>query len=498
MKQTTTIQTLVLAMAFTSPLWSQVNDPVVWTFGGIYTELPGYSGIHNLDPSLSATNTLGIPMASQVAYVDSVIGFNGTAVPPKRNQVIIGHSQGGLRALAVAKDMVNQAKALQTADPSLPGPQDYLKGVITLNAPVEGFSPLAQGVAVIRNTVAGHAATLANGVSAINEAFGTDIVSVIADKAGLDAAAKETARKMLADPTMMVSAAMARLLAPGVDNEQSTAPNSALDMSRTSPWYQSNIAKSGYWTVVVVWQSGIAGFLYPTFYYVYNPGQGLIPPEVKLGYIYGDDHSFNRVAASVLTSLRGDKSQEASTASNIGLARWGVELGSSAAFYVLDAQGKALDAQDSFASFWSWLVPYDGSYHVQAVRKHAQAINAQALGDLAANLDSVVASDLGSTDNDGFIPVPDQFDNNLGSTDGTTTLGGSPINKDVLKIHASTTHFNALYQSEVWGTEGTSSVGFDTGGSRGRVGTTGAVRTYLNYLGVPATIDTVRGDWTVP
>lgn len=472
------------------------NEPVLWTFGGINTTLPGYTGVHN--PGIAADNTIGIPMADQVAYVTSKLGFTPTEAPSFQNQVILAHSQGGLRALAFARGLVNTAKAQRRNNPSLPAPQDYLRGVITINSPVQGYFPLAQGRAAIRDKLTKHSTTVSEGLSALKEAFGTDIPSIIASKAGMNKAARSHLEELLKDPTLMADAAIGRLLAPGVENAVPD-PNSALDMARGSSWYQQNISAPGTWKL----RMGANMF---SWYWIYIPPKGLIPPEVRIAYIYGDNSDFDHFAASAIPGL--DRSQQftlptleqLTTFQNlppwymVKLAREATGTAGSLAEVVLDGVAEALDIRDAAEEALDDVTFWDNTYHGEfggdAKAKRAQARGAEALAHFALHIDEVMADSLGTPTHDGFIPVTDQYDAAIGTTD-SGTLGGSPIDLNRKAVLAKTGHLDALYHPALWGTEGVAAVGFDNG----RVGGSGLVRDYLRALGLPQSLDALRADW---
>lgn len=64
------------------------------------------------------------------------------------------------------------------------------------------------------------------GIGSLNEAFGVDLVSLVGNFANRDASAISETKAMLNGKSFLVNKAMARLLAPGVESEESTALSS--------------------------------------------------------------------------------------------------------------------------------------------------------------------------------------------------------------------------------------------------------------------------------
>jgi hypothetical protein len=85
------------------------------------------------------------------------------------NPVLIGHSQGGIRALSYANYM--EIKEKEAAGKNyVESLANHAAGVISIGGPIKGFTPLTGGEPVFANRVRGVVTDIANGVDAIKYA----------------------------------------------------------------------------------------------------------------------------------------------------------------------------------------------------------------------------------------------------------------------------------------------------------------------------------------
>jgi hypothetical protein len=192
-------------------------------------------------------------------------------------------------------------------------------------------------------------------------------------------------------------------------------------------------------------------------------------------------HDFDQAVADLLIQFGAipcDEATESNAIQCIKCVRFGTHIATSGAAGALKAQASGLEIRDKWEDFWN--SSYDGRYYNQAVAKRAEAAKASALDNLILTVNQSVADILGAVDSDFIVPVADQYDAAIGA--GGVSLGGKPIDSVYKWRRTNSNHASCLFNPEIWGTEGYATVGFN----KSKVGQSGAIRSYLQLLGISA------------
>lgn len=230
----------------------------------------------------------------------------GTADQPGRKKFIIAHSQGGLRALALA----HLAKERGTAGD--------LAGIVVINSPVKGFSPLRSGLDPLRNKVnhltrkvGGFAGALVN----VGFGWGGGWWNLVGDALGLPVAITPLLNWILGLVPAKTAGTEAYNFIQMIVKAPSGYEGTITDMSPTSTFVKTNIAPSyekvpqGHWVKTQV-QTGFDTRLGQPIYttqllYVQDPPTTQkitkLDPDTPVGFIKGNNPD---VAAGIDKSLR--------------------------------------------------------------------------------------------------------------------------------------------------------------------------------------------------
>lgn len=355
-----------------------------------------------------------IPLGNQLDYLKNHPNMQ------TQNGVIVGHSQGGLRAVALSgyikRNSISNTK---------------LNTIITIGAPVQGFSPLLKGVGGLRNEVRGAANTL------------TNAINIAAGKVGMNP-------NLSVDSILEASGLKGGMMGLVTDQNNNGEGTSIPDMHPNSAFIRNNIYSVDIKVKVVKVQVGRGQF--KPIFIVEKKEKFQLPTDVKYGFIVGKNsdvlelaHDMGVLKDKLSFNVGGFKfSVHPKTANNWLVT--GLSLASTA--YALD------EASHRFWQNIHWLKFWD----------HRDYRREKALGDhcarkkreidagknwaknYEANFSKILGTKVG--ENDSFIPVKDQ------SIDVNKFGGITVDNKNGRFESANLHHVNEATSREVWGTGG--------------------------------------------
>ena len=388
---------------------------------GVGNELPGY-----VPKPGSPNNTMWINMTNQVNHMVSQIGS-------KENQVLIAHSQGGLRALGYAKTMGDANKA------------DKIKALITIGSPVMGSSTLRQGVDVIKTRLDAIIKTFAEGARLTAQVYGMD-----ANYQNVLDGMKITGFETDSLTTSLFGKSLAQLM---------SQENGILDTSPNSQWYKNNVGPQI--TTVGHWVSVPTGFSWLPYYYYYvidsTTTSPKIPSNIPIGYVVGEKKSLQHVVWDnmKLSAIYANQKLTYWDKLKVAYAPGLASLALMNAAYRWRADESQKRDMDYWAEFWDNANIFDGDsyrghYMVMAQQSSRNAAACGAAQDIADNYQAYYDNILGSTTHDGLIVSDDQFANFT----GTKNLGGRAFdnqNPDGSIFKTQTNHITEKYNRTIWG-----------------------------------------------
>lgn len=337
-----------------------------------------------------------------------------------KDVVIVAHSQGGLRAVALAgylqRNDINSIK---------------LDTIITIGAPVKGFSPLLKGVGGLRNEIRGAADLLVNGMN------------IAAGKVGLD-------------PRLSVDSV---LTAIGLDNglmdliidQNNDAENTSIpEMHPNSKFIRDNVYSVD--TKIKVAKVQFSRGQYKPLYIVEKKENYKLPKNINYGFIVGSDSDILDLAGEVdivkekLTVDLGfyKFTIHPKTANNL-LIRG---LSTAAGAYSLDEASHRFWQNIHWFKFWD----HRDYRREKALGDHCarkkNELNRAAnwARNYEANCSKILGTEVGG--NDCFIPVKDQsIDFNKINGNAVDKLNGRFESPNL-------NHLNEMYSQEIWGEGG--------------------------------------------
>ncbi len=401
---------LILVSLFCTLLGAQVpNDDTLKFFRGVGSKFMG------VDSNF-------VTMEDQLQHVDAKLS-GGT----KLN--IVGHSQGGLRALAYA--------SYQQQHGRLP---DNIANVISIGGPTTGFSPLAQGVQVLQTKLDDASTTINGGMQAVmNLSLVPKGTFEILQNGGVSG---------LLQTLGLNNSSLPALLAAVDDVKQSYK-----DMKPDSDFLTKYIVKNTYeW---LVFRTPLGRIISVKLFKIRSDWK--LPKPVKYGFIVGTSSDILKTADDL----------------NLKVPIAGMTVApSKVASYYVKATGLASAAWDAIHTSYdieaSLLNPWMYPGHRRDARKLAN--NASAWRDKAkqgydwvSNCESNFSSILGTAvnENDSFIPTRDQYID-------VAEFGGSYIQNETKgRFAGAYNHLSETTHPDIWGAGG--SLDINTIGADGKL-----------------------------
>jgi hypothetical protein len=408
------------------------------------------TGSSYADPSNpgSRLDTSIVPMAKSLA--DAYSTFKNVDRP-----ILVGHSQGGSRALAYANYMAMRGQAAE--------------GIISIGGPVRGFSPLKGGVGVFANRVKGVVDDVAEGFDAMVYALLSPFIGIFAGVPitrcaepligaivcmNKDQPAGDIVNMLIygrvpinKNAELTISNELIADFTPGSAYQNTYLTPQAVDV----PGYNVKVADGGHleyiWTTtkilgikvgfwVLTWVTDYkTAYVAPT--YKDNP---LLATSTKIAYVYGTNKS---VAAFARDAGAGDKWDTA--------APWieAVAYLSDAA-YALCTSYAIIDGAGAVVAACTLNIPLAVVLAAKAVTDGVKASDAATLAKLAHNPDYLLNERIYNTSaSDGFVTV-DSTSLPLSTTGGSSWTGVAGPNL----YSINTSHNNLCKNEEIWGANG--------------------------------------------
>lgn len=391
---------------FAASVFSQTMDPNLKFFRGIRSDFMG-------------TQSQYVPMEQQVQYVNSVIGNPGQPVN------IVGHSQGGLRALGYA-GLLNQT-----------GRAGNIKNIVSIGGPVRGFSPLAKGAAVLKDDIDKAANKISGGLQAVDK-LGVDIDGLSKIRANGGLAGLLTAFSV--DGTLFTE------LVQNADNSSM----SFRDMKPGSAFIQKNVVSNTieYRNVETVVPSLFKKKRIITVRIPTSVTKYALPANVSYGFIVGNNSDVLEMAEDY-----------GATGYYIGNTRWQIPPTSMDGYYCLATsiaaqlwKAKEVLAHADYLRYKAGLF-YPG-HAKDALKKEKDAAawekKANAGYDWVYHYEKNIATILGTgvNGNDSFIPCGDQYID-------VAAFGGRYIDRETKgKFEGKYNHLTETNHTDIWGSGG--------------------------------------------
>lgn len=478
----------VFCLVFGGALGAQQGPNSVLLFPGIETLItPQYEEADGTVSYGPQQDGLTMPMDTQVARTRQFVTKRLGGTP---NQVLVGHSQGGLRAMGYYHN-----PALTSSERS------RIKSIITIGSPIRGFSPLANGNVSLRNKLTGILDPLLRGIPAAlllrdfpeipgNPNAGTTqrffhfvTSDPMVQNVITDTKAKESLKSLAELPVVEML---------GLDEAGLTANYPALrDLSPNSAFIQNATKIENRPVVRRVFKSAVSkDYLHPVSFLLGFPimidrkiplgtrgstftelknGQYItydlvtvmepvatatLPSTVRIGHVVGTEAS----AIRMLGHSRGEDMDEFNQNFMLGITAYGLAMWNQGAIH--HANSFAL-ASMAYGLMWGWdPTTWASAIQLMTLSNHILASSNACFRarDRALNLVTMLNNDFyGSPQHDGFIPVSDQ---SLARNQGTShMLGGSRGLIDKLgnaryEIQLPINHSVEKTDPEIWGPEG--------------------------------------------
>lgn len=359
-----------------------------------------------------------VPMQNQLSYVDTQIGsITGLK--------LVGHSQGGLRAISYAGYLKNNGRAAN------------MDTVISIGGPVLGFSPLVQGVGVLKNKVDRAVDTLNNGWQAVinlnDKPKGTDEVLSNGGIEGLLAAfqLKDSGFVNGLDDFIEVAKHPEGTSIPDMIPGSNFMKNNVMEQKITWTWVRRGWFCYPVGKVEKIWK---------------------LPAETKYGFVVGQDSDPLKLADEMLDGgleVYKDNNWTIKTSTKNLKDLYCLATGvSSCAWYGIEVYNNVLKA-------CAWFKWWDRSdyrrYKRYANNAREWRFKANDGKDWAKNYEARFAALLGTgvKGHDCFIPARDQY------IDVQREFGGNYVDKisqgKFTGTSATFNHLNEEYHEEIWG-----------------------------------------------
>lgn len=407
---------LLIALSIAVMTFGQETDPRLKMFKGIGTPFAGKE------------NSLFVPMNDQMVYA-----YN--ALKNTAGLKLVGHSQGGLRAVGLAGYMKNKGE----------GKENNIDTVISIGSLVLGFSPLAQGTYVLKNKIDDAADTLRKGWFAatslssheqppdVNDVKNGGGVEGLIDAFGIDASGIKD----------MVSAATT----PG--------NNSVSDMHPGSIFIWDDIYGPDYKMEPFTYT--IPGFFGtpPQTFTVYiawplSSSKWRLPSNPKYGFVVGEDSDVLRMAKQHIRPDAFYKDPHLLKSAYVS-AVYGAEL----AWWVVEGREGTLRALAAL-KFWDQtdFNHHDGRWKRAIDLKHAARWGHEWANQYMTKFSEILGTASPSASgskygHDSFIPVKDQYID-------VAAFGGKYVDEVTKGKFTGTgvgfNHYNETVDPAIWGT----------------------------------------------
>ncbi|MFZ5368402.1 MAG: hypothetical protein ACOZCE_09230 [Spirochaetota bacterium] len=137
----------IVLLVFSSSLFADTTTSLYGIF------FPGIKTNYSVPGESTSKNTASVAMEQQLKDAYTLFGNY-------QQQVVIGHSQGGFRALGYANYLKEKGEA------------DKLKAVISIGAPARGFTPLIKGKDDLSRRIDDKVKATINGINSCFSVFG--------------------------------------------------------------------------------------------------------------------------------------------------------------------------------------------------------------------------------------------------------------------------------------------------------------------------------------
>lgn len=411
---------IFILVAFSGSLFADTGS----TLYGIF-----FPGI-NTDYTVNGVSKNTATTAMETQLKDAYTLFN-----QYQEQVVIGHSQGGYRALGYANYLKEKGEA------------DKLKAIISIGAPARGFTPLIKGKDDLSRRIDNKVKITINGIYSCFSVLGIGNVTsaipwLLAGGTGSHALYRAIVPFFVngfsfqdwnsPSSVKMISNVLGKIVSDEVMTDFN--PNSTYLKERIAPSY---IPAQGHWVKVKIGEIRIWSIVIPLYKSVWvldKPAQTVykMPAHVKTGFIVGK----GSVKEMVLAGTDGG-TRAAADAVFTGMP---IIMGLS---YMLNGMLAAAALGAALAcpfNFWAWsaVAYYSG-----------QAGNAIAALCLWGSFDHYFNKDILLTDSsDGFIPYAAQ------KWDPKTELGCQTISPHESYVVYDVNHLTELEDDRIWGPGG--------------------------------------------
>lgn len=353
-----------------------------------------------------------------------------------QDAVIIAHSQGGLRAMALAGYLERTGNSNTKIDT-----------IITIGSPINGYSPLVNGVAPLRSDLSSAVNTI---VQALNRA---------ADLVDVDTTLEDDVLASLG----VGEGGLIDIVAGNGEGEGTSIP----DMKPGSSFIVSNIRG-----LVVSWRT--VKTFFGTYRYPILSIEYKLPKDTNYGFIVGKQ--------SDILELMGDTPEYYDTFGyslgffgdyqlNPNVIKYAYTAATEAAHGLYEAEAIRQDTLGFIAGLNPFTQDAARNHRQNAADARTNAATCKAGANWVYNHETNYSKLLGTVEgeNDCFIPTKDQYMD-------VAQIGGNPVDGvkglyDSDNLH----HLNEMDSREIWG-----------GGSLhdAEVGTSGVISDWLNYQGI--------------